>query len=153
MNIFETLPLLGQADAVYGGGELTDGQAAGLMAFLAAYTFVMIGVAIFAIACYWKIFTKADKPGWAAIVPIYNIIVFLEIIGRPVWWIVLLCIPFVNIVVGIICVIDLAKSFGKSGGFAAGLILLTIVFLPMLAFGSAQYQGPAAAEGEAAPAA
>ena len=151
MNLLETLPILGQAD-VYSGGELSGAEAAGLMAALGAYLFVMIGVAIFAIACYWKVFTKAGKPGWAAIVPIYNIIVFLEIIGRPVWWIVLMCIPLVNVVIAIIVVIDLAKSFGKGGGFAAGLILLTIVFLPMLAFGSAQYQGPAAAEGQAAPA-
>jgi hypothetical protein len=150
MNLLETIPLLGQFEMNGDTPELTGGQAAGLMAFLAAYAFVMIGVIVFAIACYWKIFTKAGKPGWAAIVPFYNAIVALEIAGRPWWWLLMFCIPFVNIVFGIIFVIDLAKSFGKGGGFAAGLILLTIVFLPMLAFGSAQYQGPAGPEKGAA---
>lgn len=98
------------------------------------------------IAAQWKIFTKAGKPGWAAIIPIYNIIVFLEIVGRPLWWIVLMLIPLVNIVIGIMLSIDLAKSFGKGTGFAVGLILLSPIFLLMLAFGDARYQGPAAAQ-------
>lgn len=98
------------------------------------------------IAANWKIFTKAGKPGWASIVPIYNIIVFLEIIGRPVWWIVLALIPFVNFIFAILVSIDLAKSFGKSTGFAVGLILLGPIFLLILAFGDAKYQGPAAAQ-------
>lgn len=97
------------------------------------------------IAAMWKIFVKAGKPGWAAIVPIYNIIVLLEIVGRPVWWIVMLLIPFVNLVFAFILAIDLAKSFGKGIGFALGLIFVSPVFYPILGFGSAQYQGPAAA--------
>lgn len=104
----------------------------------------LVFIAILIIAL-WKIFAKAGKPGWAAIVPIYNAVVLLEIVGRPVWWIILMFIPFVNIVIAIILAIDLAKSFGKGGGFAAGLILLSPIFYPILGFGSAQYQGPAAA--------
>lgn len=94
----------------------------------------------------WVIFTKAGKPGWAAIVPIYNIIVLLEVVGRPIWWIVLLLIPIVGFIVGILLMIDLAKSFGKDIGYAIGLILLGVVFLPLLAFGDAKYVGPAAAK-------
>jgi len=97
------------------------------------------------VAAMWKIFVKAGKPGWAAIVPIYNIIVLLEIVGRPVWWIVLALIPFVNFVFIFIIAIDLAKSFGKGTGFALGLIFVAPVFYPILGFGSARYQGPAAA--------
>lgn len=97
------------------------------------------------IAANWKIFTKAGKPGWASLIPIYNIIVLLEIVGRPAWWVVLLLIPFVGFVFAILISIDLAKSFGKGIGFAIGLILLAPVFFLMLAFGSARYQGPAAA--------
>jgi hypothetical protein len=41
--------------------------------------------------------------------------------------------------------VDLAKSFGKSGGYAVGLIFLSFIFIPMLGFGSAKYVGPAAA--------
>jgi Family of unknown function (DUF5684) len=96
------------------------------------------------IASMWKVFAKAGEPGWAAIVPIYNIIVWCKIVGRPAWWIILLFIPCVNFVILIMLCIDLAKSFGKDAGFGIGLVLLGIVFFPMLGFGSAQYVGPAA---------
>jgi hypothetical protein len=97
-------------------------------------------VIIFLIAAIWKVFTKAGQPGWASIIPIYNWIVLCKIVGRPAWWVLLLliCFPIFYI---ILC-IDLAKSFGKGGGFAVGLILLSVVFFPILGFGGAQYQGP-----------
>lgn len=98
------------------------------------------------IAALWKVFVKAGKPGWASIIPIYNTIVVLQIAGRPVWWIVLLLIPVVNLVIAIIVMIDLAKSFGKGTGFGIGLALLGIIFLPILGFGDARYQAPAIAE-------
>jgi hypothetical protein len=91
----------------------------------------------------WKIYTKAGKPGWAAIVPIYNIIVLLQIVGKPWWWIFLFCIPLVNFVFLIWTYNLLSKSFGKSEGFTIGLILLSFVFIPILGLGSATYQGPA----------
>lgn len=100
-----------------------------------------LGIIVLLIASIWKIFTKAGKPGWAAIIPIYNFIVLLEIINKPVWWIVLILVPFVNFVIVIIMYLELAKVFGKSAGFGIGLVLLGIVFFPMLAFGDATYQG------------
>ncbi|MCC6881580.1 MAG: DUF5684 domain-containing protein [Verrucomicrobiales bacterium] len=102
------------------------------------------GIIILLIAAMWKIFTKAGKPGWAAIVPIYNIIVLLEVVGRPAWWVILFLIPFVNVIMAFIVMVDLAKSFGKDVAYALGLIFLGIIFFPMLAFGSATYRGPAA---------
>jgi hypothetical protein len=102
-----------------------------------------LAVIILIVASIWKVFEKAGKPGWAAIVPIYNYIVMLEIVGKPTWWIVLLLIPFVNIFIALYMVILLAQSFNKSTGFAVGMILLPIVFYPMLAFGDATYHGPA----------
>jgi hypothetical protein len=110
----------------------------------AVLVLVYIVVIVVEIAATWKIFTKAGKPGWAAIIPIYNTLVFLKIVGRPWWWILLLLIPFVNIVILIILSNDLAKSFGKGVGFTIGLILLGFIFSPILGFGSAQYVGPAA---------
>ena len=98
---------------------------------------------ILIIAAWWKIFSKAGQPGWAAIIPIYNLIVWCKIVGRPAWWVLLLLICFP--IFFIILLIDLAKSFGKGVGFAIGLILLSIIFFPILGFGSATYQGPAAA--------
>jgi Family of unknown function (DUF5684) len=98
--------------------------------------------AILIIAAWWKIFSKAGQPGWAAIIPIYNWIVWCKIVGRPAWWVLLLliCFPIFFIILSI----DLAKSFGKGVGFAVGLILLSIIFFPILGFGSATYQGPSA---------
>jgi hypothetical protein len=97
----------------------------------------------FLIACAWKIYTKAGQPGWAAIIPIYNIIVMLKIIGKPWWWIIGLLIPFVNFIVMILLCVGLAKVFGKGIGFAIGLLLLGIIFYPILAFGDATYTAPA----------
>ena len=111
------------------------------MGFVAILVWLVL--VVFFIAVGWKIFTKAGKPGWAAIVPIYNIVVVLEIVNRPIWWIVLTLIPVVNFVVAIILAIDLAKSFGKGTGFGVGLILLGPIFSAILAFGDARYQGVA----------
>jgi len=103
---------------------------------------LLIGLLI--IVAIWKIFTKAGQPGWASIIPIYNLYIWCKIVGRPWWWILLMLIPFVNFIVGIILCIDLAKSFGKGAGFGIGLALLGVIFFPILGFGSAQYQGAAA---------
>ena len=104
---------------------------------------LLIGLLI--IVAMWKVFTKAGQPGWASIIPIYNLYIWCKIVGRPWWWILLMLIPFVNFIMVIILCIDLAKSFGKGVGFGIGLALLGIIFWPILGFGSAQYQGPAAA--------
>ena len=93
----------------------------------------------------WKVFEKANQPGWAFIIPIYNWVVMMQIIGRPIWWVILLFVPLVNMIIGIICLLDFAKSFGKGVGFAMGLLFLGFIFFPILAFGDARYQGPAAA--------
>jgi hypothetical protein len=122
----------------YSGGE-GAGMAFGILGL------IYLAVVVLMIASMWVIFTKAGKPGWAAIIPIYNLVVLLEIVGRPIWWIVLMLIPFVNFIIGILLTIDLAKSFSKSIGFALGLLFLPFVFAPMLAFGDARYGGPAAA--------
>ena len=120
-------------------------EAGGLLAGGIGCVFFIIYFAIIVlfIASLWKIFVKANQPGWAAIIPIYNIYVLTQIVGRPAWWIVLFLIPCVNIVVGIMLALDLAKSFGKDIGFAIGMILLPIIFYPMLGFGKATYVGPA----------
>ena len=102
-----------------------------------------LAVVVLLIASMWEVFTKAGKPGWAAIIPIYNLIVILQIAGKPIWWFFLLLIPLVNLVVGIMTYVAFAKNFGKGVGFALGLIFLGFIFFPILAWGSAQYQAPA----------
>ena len=114
---------------------------------------VYIAIIVLEIAALWKVFVKAGQPGWAAIVPIYNLYVLLKVIGRPAWWLLLfvvgVIVPFVGwillLVIGIVIAIDLAKSFAKSSGFAVGLFLLNFIFIPILGFGESQYVGPAAA--------
>lgn len=110
-----------------------------------------LALGIVVLVAWWKIFTKAGKPGWAAIIPVYNIIVLLEITGRPIWWIALYLIPLVNLGIAIVVNIDLAKSFGKSAGFGVGLVLLSFIFYPILGFGDARYLGPSAGGGGTAP--
>lgn len=109
------------------------------MAFLIGFAAVMLLV----IASMWVLFTKAGKPGWAILVPIYNIIVLLDIVGRPVWWLFLFLIPLVNFIVSILIAIDFAKAYGKETGFGLGLAFLPFIFYPILAFGDNQYEGPA----------
>jgi hypothetical protein len=101
-----------------------------------------LAIAVLMIASEWIIFSKAGKPGWAAIIPIYSLIVYLQVVGRPIWWIILFLIPLVNIVIGLIVINDLLKAFGHKFGFTLGLIFLSIIFYPILAFGGSKYVGP-----------
>jgi len=103
----------------------------------------LLAAVVVCIAGVWKVFTKAGKPGWACLIPIYNAIVILDIVGRPLWWIILYLVPIVNIVIGIIVMLDLARSFGKGAGFGLGLAFLGFIFFPVLGLGDAQYIGPA----------
>lgn len=106
---------------------------------------VGLAVTIFLIVAMWRMFTKAGKPGWASIIPFYNTYVLLKMVGRPGWWLILMFIPIVNIVILIIVMIDLAKAFGKGGGFAVLLILLPYIGFAILGFSkNARYVGPVA---------
>lgn len=111
--------------------------------FYTSYFAISLAITILLIVAQWKIYSKADKPGWASIIPFYNIIVLLEIIGKPLWWLLLLLIPGVNIIFAIWMTNLLAKSFGKSTGFTIGLLLLPVIFYPILGLGDAKYNGPA----------
>jgi len=109
-------------------------------------TLLYIAAIGFYIYCSWRIFVKAGKPGWAAIIPFYNILVELEIVGRPWWWLLLMFVPIVNVVITVIVQLDLAKVFGRGTGFGLGLIFLPFIFIPILAFGSDRYLGPLAGQ-------
>jgi len=108
---------------------------------MAVFFVLYVGFIVFMLACIWKVYTKAGKPGWSAFVPIYNIVVLLEIVGKPTWWIILMLIPIVNIFVGISVQHRLSLSFGKDAGFTVGLIFLPFIFFPILAFSDATYKG------------
>ena len=134
--LFIPARLLAQVEYSYSSSS--QGEAPGPLFWIC-----QIAITVVIVAAMWKIFSKAGQPGWAAIIPIYNLFIWCKIVGRPAWWVLLwlICFPIFYI---ILC-IDLAKSFGKGVGFAVGLILLSIIFFPILGFGSATYQGPSAA--------
>src|ERR1044072_5827733 len=135
------LSLLAQVDCSYSSSS--QGQAPSPISII-----IGLLIALLLIVAMWKVFTKAGQPGWASIIPIYNLYAWCKIVGRPGWWIILMLIPFVNFIIGIILCIDMAKSFGKGAGFGIGLALLGIIFWPILGFGSAQYQGPKGPEND-----
>ena len=102
----------------------------------------LLAFAVFVIAAMWKVFVKAGQPGWAAIIPIYNIYIMTKIAGKPGYWTLLCIIPFLNIIFLIWLYNMISKSFGKDEGFTAGLVLLGFIFWPILGFGAAKYLGP-----------
>lgn len=115
-------------------------------AFLAVYmVFILIIVAYMALV-QWKIFVKAGKPGWAALIPVYNSVVYFQICGLNPWLLILFAIPFVNFiaipVLMIMATINLVKYFGKDVGYVFGMIFLPLIFLSILAFGKAKYTRP-----------
>ena len=81
---------------------------------------IYVALLVLMIVSMWKIFTKAQKPGWAILIPIYNILVLLEIVGKPWWWLLLMLIPVVNIIFAIWMVNLLSKSFGHSHSIVPG---------------------------------
>jgi uncharacterized protein DUF5684 len=107
------------------------GVSIGVLVYLAVIVLCIVGM--------WKVFTKAGQPGWASIIPIYNLIVLLQIAGKPLWWVVLFFIPIANIIVSILMSITLAEKFGKGVGFGIGLAFLGFIFFPILGFGDARY--------------
>jgi len=99
-----------------------------------------IALCVLMFVAMWKIYSKAGQPGWAILVPIYNIIVFLRIVNKPWWWLLLFLIPIVNFVLMIIVIHRLSKSFGNGVGFTLGLIFLSFIFMLILGFGNYTYQ-------------
>jgi len=122
------------------------GAVAEVMAIFAAMFIPILIIWVITVIGQWKVYTKAGKPGWACIIPIYNLIVMLEIVGKPIWWIFLFLIPCVNIIFAIWTINLLSKSFGQGEGFTVGLLLLGFIFWPILGFGNYTYLGPSAAE-------
>jgi len=104
---------------------------------------LIIGLSIFVleIVALWFVLEKAGEPGWAAIIPIYNALMVIKIAGKPWWFFLLMLIPIVDIIIYIIVLNGLSRSFGKDEAFTVGLFFLRFIFLPILGFGKAQYSG------------
>jgi hypothetical protein len=126
-----------------GNWDFANGEFLFVLPFIVMWVTFGIYVSVIQIVALWYIFTKAGKPGWACLIPLYDYLVGLKIIGKPWWWLLLLLIPVVNLVFLIWGLNLLSKSFGKKADFTIGLIVLPWIFLPILGFGKSEYQGPA----------
>ncbi len=115
-----------------------------LLSFLIIIVFVLILLVIILLMIIglWRIFQKADRLGWASLVPIYNLIVILQITGRPVWYLVLMLIPGAQIILWAIIARHMARVFEKGWGFALGLFLMPFIFIPILGMGKSTYISP-----------
>lgn len=122
----------------------TTSSSSGSEGAFALFALIYVAVIVLMVVSVWKVFVKAGRPGWAAIVPVYNTWVLFEIVGYPGWWVLLSFIPIVNFfpaVMAIVSYFKLAKLFGKSTGFAVCNIFFSLITMPILGFGSAKFQG------------
>lgn len=122
-------------------GDYDSASLGGFAALGGGFFLVGTILSILIIVSMWKIFKKAGKQGWESIVPIYNVIVMLEISGLPMWYLVLYIIPVVNIYAMFKTYIELAKKFGKGAGFGVLTVFVPIVGFPVLAFSKCNYEG------------
>lgn len=126
----------------YYDSSSVDALEAFVAAFLGFFMFIFMItflIAIITIIFEWKVFAKAGKPGWAVLIPVYNLVVMFEIASMPVWNILLLLIPFVNIYIIIRMFVNISRNFGKPGMFALGLFFLPVIFWGILAFDNSTY--------------
>ena len=109
----------------------------------AAVLFILIELLIcgFFLFCMWKIFEKAGEAGWKCLIPVYNTYIMFKIATGSGWKMLFMLIPFFNIVYSIMLMFKLAKVFGKGTGFGFGLLFLSVIFIPLLALGDAEYEG------------
>ena len=103
---------------------------------------IAVIIALVVLVAEWKVFTKAGKPGWAVLIPIYNVWVLYTIICNRGTAMFRLLIPIYSIYWMIKSDIKLAHAYGKSTGFGVGLIFLAPIFMCILGFGDAKYEGP-----------
>ena len=105
--------------------------------------FVTLALTAVIFAGFWKTFEKAGEPGWAGLIPIYNLYVLVRISGNAWWWFVLFFIPVINFFATVKISIDVAGKFNKGILFGLGLTFISFVFYPLLGFGDYQYQDTA----------
>jgi hypothetical protein len=136
-------PLLAQASGN------NDAAALGLiMAMIAGFGMILLAGYVVVLIGMWKVFTKAGQPGWAVLIPVYNIIVLLRVAGLPWYWVFAVFLPIIPIlgvlaymVLAVMCLHRISTRFGQGVGFTIGLTLLSPIFFLILGFGSSKYVG------------
>ena len=139
------------SEAVFGG------FLGGMMVFVFVVLIICMTVAILQIIGTWKILTKANKPGWGALIPFYNQYLLCKIKGVNPWWVLIVTctgllssIPYVGgLIVWVVSIyftillnVSLARSFGKENSYAVGLILLAPIFYFILGIKDDKYLEP-----------
>jgi len=92
------------------------------------------------VAGMWRVFQKADQPGWWACFPIFNLVGLLKVGSEPMSALWFMLIPLVNVVLIFGLLLRVARYFGKGLGFGLGLVFLPFIFFPILGFGNAEYK-------------
>ena len=127
-----------------------------LAVIIIPFLIIMIVFYILSSIGLWKMFQKANKPGWIGFIPIYNTYVLCQITGVNPWWMLIVFLlyffsflPFVGIVAFlanlyfvIILAVSTARSYGKDTGYAFGLFFLFPIFFMILGCGESKYLGP-----------
>lgn len=119
----------------------SQAETAGLYAFLAGYSFFVLAIVIVGIIAWWKLFSKAGIAGWKCLIPVYNMYCICKMSWGNGWMFLTFFIPIVNFIFILLTLVKLAHAFGKGVGYILGLLFLTPIFILMLAFGDAEYQG------------
>src|SRR3569833_3826240 len=122
--------------------QTASSSAAGAAGIGIVGSLVWLAFVVYSLVTTWLVYTKAGAPGWASIIPVYNVVKLLQITGHSGWWVLGLCVPFLNLFVAIRLIFNLASVFGKGVGFGFGLLFLSPIFMGILAFGDARYVGP-----------
>jgi hypothetical protein len=105
--------------------------------FLLVFLVVFVAIYAFVAFCFQKIAEKTGtENGWWAWIPILNVVLMLNIAGRPIWWIILFFIPLVGIVIAIVVLVDILKALNKSPWLVIGLLIpgVNFIVLGYLAF-------------------
>lgn len=118
------------------------GVAAISAGILGIFYLIYIALLVLIIVGTWKVFVKADKPGWASLIPFYSQYCLFDIACGNGWFFLLMFVPCVNFFALIYVYIKLAQSFGKGTGYGIAMFFFSFVFLPMLGFSDAVYEGP-----------
>ena len=125
-------------DTYYGYNAANSSIVGGMFVFMVIMWIISIIIGVIGIVSLWKIFKKAGKPGWAALIPFYNYYVMCEIAEKQWWHVLLLFVPIAQIYSLFVVYDGVSKKFGKSTGFSVGMLFLPYIFLPILAFSDVQ---------------
>lgn len=99
------------------------------------YVILTILFFILTVVSLYKIFQKAGKKGWESLIPMYNLWIWLKIIDKPAWWFAFLLVPYINVFVLLLMIVEILKCFEKNGlGAQALSVLVPFFYLPWLAF-------------------